>query len=42
ALPSEVEADKVEAEFKKGVLTVTLPKPASAIKTSKKIQIKAS
>jgi HSP20 family protein len=42
ALPSEVEADKVEAEFKKGVLTVTLPKPASAIKQSKKIQIKAN
>jgi HSP20 family protein len=26
ALPSEVDADNVEAKFKKGVLTVTLPK----------------
>lgn len=41
-LPTAVEADKVEAEFKKGVLTVTLPKPASAIKTSHKINIKAN
>jgi HSP20 family protein len=40
-LPAAVEADKVNAEFKKGVLTVTLPKPVSAIKTSHKIAIKA-
>jgi HSP20 family protein len=41
-LPMEVEVDKVEAEFKKGLLTITLPKPASAVKTSKKITIKAN
>jgi HSP20 family protein len=29
-LPSEVEADKAKAEFKKGVLTVHLPKSAKA------------
>lgn len=41
-LPGEVDAEKVEAEFKKGVLTITLPKPASAVKTSHKITIKNS
>lgn len=41
-LNSEVEGDKVEAEFKKGVLTVTLPKPASAVKAAKKINIKSN
>lgn len=41
-LPTPVEEDKVSADFKKGVLTVTLPKPASAIKPTKKIEIKAS
>lgn len=41
-LPNEIEADKVEAEFKKGLLTITLPKPTSAVKTSHKIQIKAN
>jgi HSP20 family protein len=41
-LPTAVEADKVDAEFKKGVLTVTLPKPPSAVKASKKIDIKAN
>ena len=41
-LPAEVEADKVEADFKKGVLTVTLPKPQSAVATSRKIAIKAN
>ncbi|MCQ3972898.1 MAG: Hsp20/alpha crystallin family protein, partial [Anaerolineae bacterium] len=33
--------DKVEATFKKGVLTVTLPKTAEAQKRTKKISIKA-
>jgi HSP20 family protein len=42
ALPGEVEADKVDAEFKKGVLTVVLPKPASAVKASRKIAIKTN
>lgn len=40
-LPCEVEGDKVEATFKKGVLTVTLPKTAEAQKRTKKISIKA-
>lgn len=40
-LPCEVEGDKVEAAFKKGVLTVTLPKTAEAQKRTKKISIKA-
>jgi HSP20 family protein len=40
-LPYEVESNKVEATFKKGVLTVTLPKTAEAQKHTKKINIKA-
>lgn len=40
-LPLEVETDRAEATFKKGVLTVTLPKTAKAIKETKKIAIKA-
>ncbi len=39
-LPTEVEQEKVKAEFKKGVLTVTLPKTAKAIKEKKKISVK--
>lgn len=41
-LPAAVDAEKVNAEFKKGVLTITLPKPASAIKPTRKIEIKGS
>ncbi len=37
-LPAEVDADKVDATFKNGVLTVTLPK--TAVTVSKKIAIK--
>ncbi len=37
-LSAEVEADKVDAKFKKGVLTVTLPKTAQT--QSKKITVK--
>lgn len=41
ALPAEIDADKVKADFKKGVLTVTMPKTAEAIKETKKIPIRA-
>ncbi|NOZ67939.1 MAG: Hsp20/alpha crystallin family protein [Deferribacteres bacterium] len=40
-LPVEVETDKAEAKFKKGVLTVTLPKTAKAVEGTKKIAVKA-
>lgn len=40
ALPEGVEADKVNADYNKGVLTVTLPKPKEA--QPKKIDVKAS
>ena len=36
-VPDGVELDKVDASFKKGVLTVTLPKTAEAQKAEKKI-----
>jgi HSP20 family protein len=39
-LPAEVDTDKVKAEFKKGVLAVTLPKTPRAIKETKKIPVK--
>jgi HSP20 family protein len=42
SLPCEVEADKVEAAFKQGVLTVTLPKSAEVLKHTKKIKIKSA
>ena len=41
-VPDGVDADKIEAIFKKGVLTVTLPKTAAAQKAAKKIDIKAA
>ena len=40
-LPAEIDVDKVKAEFKKGVLTVRLPKTPKAIKETKKISVKA-
>jgi HSP20 family protein len=40
-IPEGVEADKIEATFKKGVLTVTLPKSAAAQAAEKKIAIKS-
>lgn len=41
-LPDGVDTDKIEAAFKKGVLTVTLPKTPEAQKAEKKIAVKAS
>jgi HSP20 family protein len=40
-LPESVDPDKIEASFKKGLLTVTLPKKAEAQKPAKKIEVKA-
>jgi HSP20 family protein len=40
-LPAEIDQDKVKAEFKKGLLTVTLPKTEKGIKEKKKISVKA-
>ncbi len=39
-LPIEVDTDKVQATFKKGVLDITLPKSAKAIQETKKISVK--
>jgi HSP20 family protein len=39
-LPRQVETDKVSASFKKGVLTITLPKTAEAAEATKKIDVK--
>ena len=41
-IPEGVDADKIEATFKKGVLTVTLPKKAEAQKPEQKISVKAA
>ena len=41
-VPDSVDTDKIEATFKKGVLTVTLPKSAEAQKAEKKIAVKAA
>ena len=42
SLPEGVDADKIEASLKKGVLTVSLPKKPEAQKPAKKIEVKAS
>jgi len=39
-LPEGVDDSKIEAKFKNGLLTVTLPKTAEAQKKSKKIEVK--
>ncbi|MGZ6254330.1 MAG: Hsp20/alpha crystallin family protein [Candidatus Binataceae bacterium] len=39
-VPKGVDADKIEASFKNGVLTVTMPKSPEAQKAEKKITIK--
>ena len=41
-VPEGVDADKIEASFKKGVLSVTLPKKPEAQKPAKKIEVKAA
>jgi HSP20 family protein len=41
-VPEGVDIDKIEASFKKGILTVTLPKKPEAIKPEKKIEVKAA
>jgi HSP20 family protein len=40
-LPEDVDQQKIEAVFKKGLLTITLPKNPSLAKQEKKISIKA-
>jgi HSP20 family protein len=39
-VPSGVDTDKIEANFKNGILTISLPKSAQAQKSEKKIDIK--
>jgi len=39
-LPVEVDTNKAEAQFKKGVLTVKIPKTAKALEEKKKITVK--
>ncbi|WP_429925493.1 Hsp20/alpha crystallin family protein (plasmid) [Agrobacterium vitis] len=41
-MPDSVDADKVEATFEKGILTVRLPKSVEAKKNERKIDIKAA
>jgi HSP20 family protein len=41
-LPEGVDADKIDASFTKGVLTVKLPKTTEAQKAEKKIAVKAA
>lgn len=38
-LPSEADAEKIDASFKSGVLTITIPKSAEAKRNVRKIQI---
>ncbi len=40
-VPADVDADKINASFKKGLLTVMLPKSAEAQRAEKKIEVKA-
>ena len=39
SLPVEIENDKVSASYKKGILTITIPKSKKAIEEKKKIKI---
>jgi HSP20 family protein len=40
-VPDGVETDKIEASFKNGVLSITLPKSTQAQKQAKKIEVKS-
>lgn len=40
-IPREIETDKVQAQFKKGILTVTMPKTTAAVKEARKIAVTA-
>lgn len=42
AIPFDIDSDKVEAQFEKGVLKVTLPKPPETKARSRKIAIKSA
>jgi HSP20 family protein len=42
SLPKGVDADKIEANFSKGVLSISLPKKPEAMNADKKVQIKSS
>jgi HSP20 family protein len=42
SLPSEIESDKIEASFKNGVLSVTLPKSKRAKEEVRKIAVKSA
>lgn len=41
-LPFEIDADKVQADMKDGVLTVTIPKPAGMQRPTHKVDIKTA
>lgn len=41
-VPDGVDAEKIEASFKNGVLTVTLPKTPEAVKAEKRIPVKGA
>ena len=41
-VPDDVDPDKIDASFRKGVLTVTLPKKPGTEKAEKKIAVKAA
>ncbi|SOC85688.1 heat shock protein Hsp20 [Ensifer adhaerens] len=42
SLPDGVDRDRIAAEFSKGILKVTLPKSAEALKSEKTISVKAA
>lgn len=42
ALPADIDADKIDARFAKGVLTVTVPKNPKAAPAVKKVEVKTA